>query len=133
MLAFLSPEWIEALDEALAADAAVARLTEHLDLTIEQEVAGGPDGDVSYHLAFVRGEASVRPGPAPEATVRLSQDLATAAAIATGATSAQRAFMAGHLRIGGDLRVLLDHGDVLAQVSDVFAAVRDRTDFPDLG
>ena len=75
----------------------------------------------------------MRPGPAPDATVRLSQDLATAAAIATGTSSAQRAFMAGRLRVGGYLRVLLDHGDVFAQVTDVFAAVRERTAFPDLG
>jgi len=127
MPAFLSPEWIDALDRALAADPAIARLSEHMDVTIEQEVTGGPHGDVTYHLAFRHGTAAVRPGPAGDPTVRLSQDYATAAAIATGEGSAQRAFMAGRLRVGGDLRVLLSHGDALTQVEDTFAAVRADT------
>ena len=79
------------------------------------------------HLAFRHGTAAVRPGPAGDPTVRLSQDYATAAAIATGEGSAQRAFMAGRLRVGGDLRVLLSHGDALTQVEDTFAAVRADT------
>ena len=60
MPAFLSPEWIDALDRALAADPAIARLSEHMDVTIEQEVTGGPHGDVTYHLAFRHGTAAVR-------------------------------------------------------------------------
>ena len=36
--------------------------------------------------------------------------------------------MTGRLRVGGDLSVLLEHGDVLAELDDVFAAVRARTD-----
>ena len=56
----------------------------------------------------------------------------TAASIAMGQGSAQRAFMTGRLRVGGDLRVLLEHSDVLAQLEDVFAAVRARTAPPRL-
>lgn len=127
MLKFLTDEWIAALDEAAAADAELRQLAGELVLTIEQEVTGGPDGDVCYHVAFDRGQVAVRPGPAEHATLRFSQDYQTAAAISLGAGSAQRAFMTGQLRVGGDLRVLLAHGEAMAQLHDAFGAVRART------
>lgn len=127
MLSFLTDEWIAALDEAATTDAALRELSADLVLTIEQEVTGGPDGDVRYHVVFHHGQVSVRPGPAPDATLRFSQDYETAAAISLGSGSAQRAFMTGQLRVGGDLRVLLDHGEAMAQLHDAFGAVRART------
>lgn len=127
MLTFLSDEWIGALHAAATADAELATRTADVALTIEQVVTGGPDGDVCYHMAFDHGAVSVAPGPADAPTIRFRQDFATAASIAMGQGSAQRAFMTGRLRVGGDLRVLLAHGDVLAQLDDVFAPVRART------
>jgi len=130
MLTFLSDEWISALHEAASSDAGLAERTRDVALTIEQEVTDGPLGDVCYHMAFDHGSVSVTPGPAPEATVRFHQDYGTAASIAMGHRSAQRAFMTGRLRVGGDLRVLLAHGEVLAQMEDVFASVRAQTSPP---
>lgn len=127
VLTFLSDEWIAALDAAVGHDPDLATLTADLAFTIEQEVTGGPFGDVRYHVAFDHGRVSVSPGPADQATIRFSQDLDTAAAIASGEGSAQRAFMTGRLRVGGDLRMLLAHGEVLTQLDDVFAEVRART------
>lgn len=127
MLTFLSDEWIAALDAAVADDTVLAERTADLAFTIEQEVTGGPGGDVRYHVTFDHGRVSVATGAAQQATIRFSQDLATAAAIASGESSAQRAFMTGRLRVGGDLRVLLAHGEVLTQLQDVFAEVRART------
>jgi hypothetical protein len=131
MVAFLSPAWIDALHEAASSSSALAAAAEGLDLSVEQTVRGGPDGDVRYHVVFRDGSVAVRPGPLPTATVRFAQDLETASAIAGGRGSAQRAFMTGRLRVGGDLRVLLDHGDLLAQLDDAFAEVRAQTTFPD--
>jgi PPE-repeat protein len=128
MLTFLSDEWIEALDAAAAADEQLAALTAELDLTIEQEVTDGPLGDVRYHVTFDRGTVSVASGAAASPTVRFTQDHRTAAAIANGTGSAQRAFMTGQLQVGGDLRVLLSHTEVLTQLDDAFAAVRARTE-----
>ncbi|MFN8018215.1 MAG: SCP2 sterol-binding domain-containing protein [Acidimicrobiales bacterium] len=102
-------------------------MTEGLSLTVEHEVAQ-PSGEVvRYHVAIDRGTVRVRPGPAGEATVRFSQDAATAWEVASGRGSAQRAFMTGRLRVGGDLRVLLDHAEVLGQLHDAFAEVRSAT------
>lgn len=132
MLTFLSDEWLAALHEAVADDAGLAEATADLDLTIEQHVtadpeAGPEEGDVIYHVSFSKGRCAVVPGPASAPTVRFTQDRATAAAIASGAGSAQRAFMTGRLRVGGDLQVLLEHRDTLAQLDDLFASVRART------
>jgi len=138
MLAFLSPAWIDALDAAASTDTALSAATEQLTLVVEQEVLDGPDGDVTFHVAFDQGVVRVGSGPAEapgEADagpappmVRFSQGYATARAIALGTESAQRAFMSGSLQVGGDLRVLLDHQATLAALDDVFAEVRARTD-----
>lgn len=127
MLTFLSDEWVAAMHEAAAADEELRAGCAEVELTVEQEVTGSPWGDVRYHVAIERGQVSVAAGPAPSPTVRFSQDYETAASIALGHGSAQRAFMSGQLRVGGDLRVLLAHREVLAQLHDVFAGVRART------
>jgi hypothetical protein len=142
MLAYLSPAWVVALDQAARADAGLAEATREVALVVEQHVTGGPDGDVTYHVVFDHGSVSVVSGPATEGdgsggeaggpgdvpVVRFTLDHETALDIARGSGSAQRAFMAGTLQVGGDLRVLLDQQLVLSGLHDVFAAVRDQTD-----
>lgn len=127
MLAFLSDEWIAALDEAAQRDPALGGLLRDVRLVIEQAVATAGEV-VRYHVAIGDDGVHVRPGPAEAPTIRFSQDRETAAAIAAGELSAQRAFMAGRLRVGGDLSVLLAHADVLAQLQDAFGTVRAQTD-----
>lgn len=130
MVAFLSPAWVRALDDAARDHPGLADAAADLDLVVEQEVTDGPDGPVRFHVVFDHGSVRVRSGPASHPTVRFSQDVATAAAIATGAESAQRAFMTGRLQVGGDLRVLLDGREALAALDDVFATVRAATEHP---
>lgn len=123
MLVFLSPEWIDALARA----AAEARIDERVDLVIEQVVTGA-SGNVSYRLCMSGGRIEVEPGSVAGPALRFVSDRATARAIAAGEISAQRAFMAGDLRVGGDLRLLLENQDALGSVGDLFASVRARTD-----
>ncbi|MEO6628989.1 MAG: SCP2 sterol-binding domain-containing protein [Aquihabitans sp.] len=134
MLAFLSPDWLAALDEAAQADPRLAEGTASLSLVVEQRILKVPGADssttdLSYHVSIDHGQVSVVPGPAPAPTVRFSQDLATARAIAQGSESAQRAFMTGRIQVGGDLRALVEHQEILGDLADVFASVRARTDF----
>ena len=135
VVAFLSSDWITALDEAAQDDQRLAELTADLDLTVEHvvEAATGPEGEaVRYHVRIGNGTVRVLEGRSPEPpTVRFTQDAATAWEVASGAGSAQRAFMTGRLRVGGDLRVLLDHAEVLAQLHDAFSGVRAVTSAPD--
>jgi hypothetical protein len=43
--------------------------------------------------------------------------------------SAQRAFVEGRLRVGGDLSLLVTHQRAIAAVDDALAPVRARTTF----
>ena len=128
MIAFLSPDWLAALDAAAQADPALAAATQGVTLVVEQHISDAPSGDVCFHVTFDNGRVRVTPGPATATSVSFSQDYATAMAIANGSESAQRAFMTGKLRVGGDLRALLDHQVAMAALNDVFSSVRDQTD-----
>ena len=122
MPAFLSNEWIEALDRA----AQHAQVDPSLSLVLQQVVTG-PEGTVTYHVSFDGGRVRVLPGPAPDPTVTFTLDRDTAEAIAAGGESAQSAFMAGRLRLGGDVTVLLDAHDALDRLAGLFSEVRTGT------
>ena len=49
--------------------------------------------------------------------------------MAAGDLGAQRAFVEGRLRVGGDLSLLVTHQRALAAVDDVLAGVRARTSY----
>jgi len=91
--------------------------------------SGGADGDVVYALVLDHGDNRVVPGPHPDPDITLRTDRATAGAIASHAESAQTAFMAGRLRLGGDVRVLIANQDVLASVDDCAKELREHTQF----
>jgi putative sterol carrier protein len=125
VLAFLSDEWVAAMDEALAAQATTRPPTAG-PLVVRQEVIG----ERPYVLWFDGARAGVRHDPpAAPADVTFTCDRDTAVAIATGKERAQAAFLAGRLRLGGDSRALMANAAVLSGVDDAFAAVRARTDF----
>ena len=129
---YLGPEWMAAAGRALAADPALAAALGEVRLTIEQHVTDGPDGDVAWHLAVAGGRVTLTPGPEPAtapADLRFTTDYATAAAVAAGELAAQRAFVEGRLRVGGDLSLLLAHHRALAAVDDALAPVRAETTY----
>lgn len=125
---FLSDDWLTALDEAARSrragdDDPLAGV----DLSIEQVVTD----ERRWRLVVANGDLSVVPESAFEgdADVRLTSDRATASAVARGERPALEAFIAGDLVLGGDVGALLEHRAALESVGDLFAAVRDRTDF----
>lgn len=126
MLAFLSPDWIEALDQAARA-APVGATSTSAVLVVEHHVRHAA-GDVVYHLVVGPEGVSVTAGPATAPTIRFVSDRATAWAVASGRTSAQRAFMSGDLQVGGDLRALVDRPEDLSTLGDLFSSVRARTE-----
>ncbi len=110
-----SEEWIE----RLRARAAVLTVDAEARLRIEQNI----DGDAAWHVTIADGAVEVGGGPDPDADVSLSLEAATAADLAAGRRSAQRAFLDGDLRIGGDIAALLAHRDVLVVVADLLRAM----------
>lgn len=118
---FLSEEWLAALDQA----AKTATIDSDRTVVIEQTVRDD-DREIVWH-AIVSQTIRVVPGPAIDAAVRISSDRETAAAIASGRLSAQRAFLDGRLHLSGDIHPLMDARPGLAALGDVFAAVRAET------
>jgi len=113
--------WLDELDAA----ARTASIPTDLRLTIQQVVTDGPGGqELAYVVEAADGVLSVRPGRADQADITFTQDLATARAVQRGELSAQAAFIEGRLRLGGDVRAVLDRAGILASIDDVFAATR---------
>ena len=125
---YLSPEWMEAARLAIARDASLAGGTAGVRLTVEHVVVDGPGGAVRWHLRIDDGEVALAEGPAADPDLRFTTDYATASSIATGTLGAQRAFVEGRLRVGGDLAALIRYHKALASIDDALAGVRVRTD-----
>jgi hypothetical protein len=118
---FLTEAWLDDLDAA----AQSAELDTKGDLVLQQVIPDGPDGqEVAYALVVDRGRVRVVRGRVDEPDLTFTQDRATAEAIHRGQLSAQAAFMQGRLRLGGDLRTVIDRAAELAAIDDVFASAR---------
>jgi hypothetical protein len=113
---FATPEWIE----SLSATAAAVRTDPDLRLTVEQRITGPQP--TAWHFSFADGRLEVGTGTIDDATISLSSPHAIAAAIHAGELSAQRAFLDGDLRIGGDLNGLIVHRAALAEAAALMAA-----------
>ncbi len=117
---FLSDEWLSSL--ARRYESAVGDRGRPA-LVIQQVVTGTPDGEVAYVVHLGPEGVRTSRGRIDHADLAFTQDLATAVAIHRGEISAQSAFMAGRLRISGDL-------DLLARDSRAFAALGDSSRRP---
>jgi putative sterol carrier protein len=142
---FLSPEWIDAFNAALA-DVTVAPPGPEAGLAVRdgrfsmrQVVTGGPDGDVQATLRVVEGRVTMTgagPGGAadaaadggePAVTIRLSWD--DAVSMAAGALAPAEAIAAGRVRVRGDLSVLAEAQAVLGAVQSHLQKLRDLTEY----
>ena len=118
---FLTDAWLDELEAVAHAAAA----PDGAALVVQQVVTDGPDGhEVAYALVLEDGRIRVERGRVPGADVTFSQDRATAEAIHRGELSAQAAFMQGRLRLGGDLRAVIERAVELASIDDVLAGAR---------
>lgn len=125
MAEFLSDAW---LDELADAAHSAGRIAEDVRLVIQQVVVDDDDHELAaYAISVDSGQVTVAPGRAVAADVTFTQDRSTAVAIARGDLSAQAAFLAGRLRVGGDLRAALEQARGMAAVVDVFGSVRSTT------
>ena len=106
MTTFLSDEWFD----EMATAAATARTPVDLELSIEQQIVDSE----SWTVRIGSGTAELQRGRSDDADIRIVTDAETAEGIRNGTVSAQRAFLNGQLRIGGDVAALIEHRDVLA-------------------
>jgi putative sterol carrier protein len=126
---YLTQEWLDAAQRAVESDAALVDATKDVELTVQQVVTDGPDGDIVYHVAISDGTVRIVTGDASAATVTFIQNWETATAVGRGELSAQGAFMTGRIRVRGDLPSLVAYGNILGGVGDVFAELRMSTTY----
>lgn len=84
---------------------------------------------MAYHVDVRDCDVRIAPGVASDATVTFIQDWDTASSIGKGELSAQGAFMAGRIRVRGDLPRLVSGGDVFGHLDDVLAELRSQTTY----
>lgn len=129
---YLSPAWLDAAAAALADSPGLQDAIGDVSLTLEQTVTEVPDeldGAVRWHIVLDHGEARLVPGPAEHADLRFATTYRVARAIVVGDLVAPMAFIAGRLRIGGDLTLLTRHQRLLSALDDVLVDVRKATTF----
>ncbi|HEX4867010.1 MAG TPA: SCP2 sterol-binding domain-containing protein [Acidimicrobiales bacterium] len=123
MAEFLSDAWLTELADRASSVAGPSEVR----LVIQQVVVDGDGPERAYGVVLDVGQVRIEPGRTVAPDVTFTQDRETAAAIARGDLSAQAAFLAGRLRIGGDVHLLAEQAAHLATVADIFAEVRAAT------
>lgn len=147
MIDYLSDEWLG------QADRAVADLPPLPDaVTVGIRIIDGA-AVVGYSLVLGPDRVSIRPhrGDPEDSSgtstadqssdanddrarsrddVRLTMPMEVAVRVARGQAGAQRAFLDGHIQLGGDTTVLLGYQRQLAEIDDRLADLRSRTRFP---
>lgn len=120
---FLTPEWVEECNQALAGAVVADPGPEDGPgisgpVTVVEEVRGSPDGDVSLVLTVRDG--TVRLGlldagdpEEPDVTIRVSYE--DAAALSKGELTAAEALNDGRIRVRGDLSVLVASQQILSR------------------
>ncbi len=110
MADFATEDWIRETADRLAGVEADPKLS----LVLEQRIT---DTDASWHVILADGAVTVIGGPHKAPTLRLSSTHAVALAIHQSELSAQRAFLDGNLRIGGEIKALTDHRTALSTIA----------------
>ena len=125
MVQFLTDEWVAALD--LEARTQVSPTAE--TFVVEYRVQLDPDGAFVYQIRFDADGIAATMGAPSTPTVVLSTDRVTAHGVANNTVSAQAAFMAGQLRLDGDTMALVRNYDAFARLDEIFATVREMTEY----
>lgn len=126
---FLSAEWISQAHLAAQASTALAEATAEVGITIQQHVTGTPDGDIHYVIRVDHGRVEIHEGVDERATVSFTQDWETGVGMSRGNLSAQDAFTAGKLRVGGDIQAMMNVQQAFAELDDVFVELRLSTTY----
>lgn len=129
MARFLTDAWLGELNAAARGRDPGRAGTADASLVLQQVVTGGPDGERRYWVRLEGGIVAFGSGEAAAPDATFTQDYATAAALNRGELRAEDAFLAGRVRVAGNLAVLLAHRSVLTTLEDVFADVRVGTTY----
>ena len=119
---YLSQEWIDAYNDALAGDAVRAAVTGK-SATIQMVVSDAPDGEVHYWLRIEDGGASAGLGDLDGPDVTIRQSYETSAQVNRGELDGQKAFTQGKVKIGGKMLKMMQLRGPLTQVQAALAGI----------
>jgi hypothetical protein len=113
---YLSPEWIDAYNTAVAGDDSVHAALKGKSAVIQMVVAEAPEGEVQYWLRIGDGTVAAGLGHADDAEVTISQSYDTSAKVNSGELDGQKAFTQGKVKIKGKMMKMMQLRGPLAEV-----------------
>ena len=114
---YLSPEWIDAYNAAVAADDSVRKALKGKSAVIQMVVADAPaGGEIHYSLRIGDGTASASLGDADDAEVTIRQSYETSAQVNKGELDGAKAFTQGKVKISGKMMKMMQLQRPLAEV-----------------
>jgi putative sterol carrier protein len=113
---YLSPEWIDAYNTAVASDDSVRKALKGKSAVIQMVVADAPAGEVRYWLRIGDGTASVGLGDADRPEVTIRQSYETSAQVNRGELDGAKAFTQGKVKITGKMMKMMQLRGPLAEV-----------------
>ena len=126
---YLSREWLDAAQRAIDASPTVHEAARGADFVVQHVVTGGSDGDVTYYVRVGGSSVQICEGNAADPTVIFTEDYDTAVAVGRGELSAQAAFMAGRIRVRGNLPRLVQQSGAFTDIEDALAGLRSETSY----
>lgn len=123
MATFLSEDHFNAAREGLNSDPGFQNAIANVELSVQFEVSGAPEGEVSYFLRVADGAAKTDLGPLDGADVTVSSDYETSQAISKGELNVQMAFMTGKIKVGGNMAKIMMHQGVLNEYARVLSGL----------
>lgn len=119
---FLSDEWAQAVQDALNSNEQFKSAAGSQNAKVQQ-VVNTDEGEKKYWFKLEGGQVAIGMGDSPEpADATITQDYATAKALATNELTGTAAYMSGKLRVSGDLMKLMQLQGALGQMP---AALKD--------
>ena len=120
---YLSQEWIDAYNAAMASDAVQAAV-KGKSAIIQMVVADAPQGgEVHYWMRIADGGVSAGLGDAADAEVTIRQSYESSAQVNRGELDGAKAFTQGKVKISGKMMKMMQLRGPLAQVQATLAAI----------
>ncbi len=123
MAKFLSQDHFDAAREALNSDPGFQNNIANVELAVQFDVTGAPEGDISYYLKVADGAVETDLGPLEDAEVTVTSDYETSQAISKGELNVQMAFMTGKIKVGGNMAKIMMHQNVINDYARVLSGL----------
>jgi putative sterol carrier protein len=116
---FLSEDHFNTARDGLNSDPGFQNAIANVDLSVQFDVSGAPEGDVTYFLKVADGTTETSRGPLEDADVTVSSDYETSQAISKGELNVQMAFMTGKIKVGGNMAKVMMHQGLINEFARV--------------